>query len=108
MVLQGLTPFLFDQKLYKYGTVLYIVVLVCHGLCDNLKCEKTTRPIYDNHRRCKVCEVYYTKDVTVCPCCSSGTRCRPHNKVNRERYNNKTIRITNHETRHLHSTMLRT
>jgi len=82
--------------------------IICHGLCIQLKCKKTTRPIYDNHRRCTKCEVYFTKDIKICPCCKIITRSKPHSSVNRERYNNKTIRIDNHETRHLHSSMLST
>ena len=103
--LEGLTPFLFNQKLYKYRNVLYFVK-ACHGICYRLKCLKTTRPIYDNHRRCTKCEVYYTKDITICPCCKIVTRSKPANSVNREKYNNRTIRMDNHETRYIHSAML--
>ncbi len=84
------------------------MVKICHDLCTELKCEKTTKPIYDNHRRCTKCEVYYEKHITVCPCCKIVTRSKPHNSVNRAKYNNKTIRIVNRETRLLYSEMLST
>ena len=79
------------------------MVLVCHGLCDNLKCEKTIRPIYDNHRRCTLCSVYYEKDVMRCGCCGNFTRSKPQNSKNREKYNSKTVIIVNDDTSHLHS-----
>ena len=84
------------------------MVNVCNGICDSLKVKKATRPIYDNHRRCKKCQVYYALDVKKCPCCKCPTRSKPSSKKDRERYNNTTIRIDNRETRHIHSTMLST
>jgi hypothetical protein len=80
----------------------------CRGICHRLKCSKTKRPIYDNHRRCTKCEVYYEKHITICPCCKIITRSKPANSINRERYNNRTIRIDKHETRYLYSSMLST
>ena len=82
------------------------MVKVCHDRCNILKCKKTTSPIYDNHRRCTLCSVYYKKDVMRCTCCGNLTRSKPHNSINREKYNSKTIRISDVETRHLYPKML--
>ena len=74
------------------------MVNVCNGICDSLKVQKATRPIYKFQRRCTRCSVYYTLDTKRCPCCKSVTRSKPHSKKDRARYNNKTIRIDNRET----------
>jgi hypothetical protein len=58
--------------------------------------------MYDNHRRCTKCEVLFAINMVICPCCSCITRSRP------VRHIKPTIRIDEYETRHLHSTMLRT
>ena len=84
------------------------MVKICHDRCSYFKCKKIIKPIYNNHRRCKICEVYYEKDIIKCPCCSCITRSRPYSSKNNEKYNNNTIRIDDIETLHLYSTMLRT
>jgi len=58
----------------------------CRGICDLIKLKHLIQPIYKWQRRCKNCEVYYNKDILICPCCKSQTRNKPYQRIYRLKY----------------------
>ena len=59
---------------------------VCRGFCDKIKVVHIRQPYYKYQRRCSLCEIWYTRDILVCPCCKVQTRGKPVKKYNRLRY----------------------
>ena len=56
----------------------------CRGWCNRYKCNNLIKPLYKNHNRCTVCEVYYPKFMNVCPCCKCILRTRAYNNKSRK------------------------
>ena len=66
---------------------------VCHGICDRFKVTQIQKPVYDFQRRCTKCECYVPIDMINCECCKIGTRSKPHNSKNRERYKRQVVYV---------------
>ena len=46
------------------------------GLCLGKVNPQETKRVYDDHKRCKICEMYVKKYHQRCPCCNCPLRCR--------------------------------
>ena len=47
-----------------------------YGTCPGKVHPQENRHLYDNHKRCKVCEMYVMNIHIRCPCCNCPLRCK--------------------------------